>query len=259
MQLPDHHSLLRWSGHELRRVPGDPEQPLLAADSWLACDGAVRGRDAHWARFGGWAAQLGVRRGCLEAFRVAAEAAMPVSGRWFPRLEVVEGGHLQVRLRPAQPVVAELRVILGTRGDPRTRPLRKGPDIALLLKLRAHAVAAGADELLICDDDGRLVEGALTALLWWEGETLCSTPADRTLPSVTRQLLLEIARERGVDVHERSPLPGELRDRETWLVNAAHGIQVVTGWNGQHAGPAPRAQHWRAALDATAQPPGSAA
>jgi len=248
----ERHTLLRWSGRELSPVDSASPPALLAADSWLVEDGATRGRDAHWARFGGWARELGVTAASLKRFRDAVEDVMPRSGRWFPRLEAVEGDHLQLRLRPAQPVVSELRVAVGPPGDPRTRPRCKGPDIPLLLALRARAVAAGADELLLCGDEGRLVEGALTALLWWEGETLCTTPQDRTLPSVTRALLLAIAHERGVAVRVRSPLPAELAGGETWLVNAAHGIQVITAWDGLPAGPAPRAAAWRAALHATA-------
>lgn len=253
MQSDEHHTLLRWSGSELSPVDGAPQSPLLAADSWLVQDGATRGRDAHWARFGGWARELGVAPGSLERFRIAVEDVMPRSGRWFPRLEVVEGGHVQLRLRPAQPIVSQVRVAVGPAGDPRVRPRWKGPDIPLLLELRAQAVAAEADELLLCDDEGRLVEGAFTALLWWEKETLCTTPQDRTLPSVTRALLLAIARERGVPVMVRSPLPEEIAAGETWLVNAAHGLQTVTAWDGKPAGPAPRAGIWRAALDARAR------
>lgn len=252
MPPPERHTLLRWSGRELSPVDSASTPALLAADSWLVENGATRGREAHWARFGGWARELGVTAASLERFRDAVEDVMPRSGRWFPRLEVVEGVHLQLRLRPAQPVVSELRVAVGPPGDPRTRPQCKGPDIPLLLALRTRAVAAGADELLLCDDEGRLVEGALTALLWWEGEDLCTTPQDRTLPSVTRSLLLAIAQEREVPVRVRSPLPAELTGGETWLVNAAHGIQVVTAWDGLPAGPAPRAAAWRAALHATA-------
>lgn len=253
MQPPERHKLLRWSGRALSPADSAQAPALLAADSWLVENGATRGRDAHWARFGGWTCELGVTADSLEGFRIAVDDVMPAGGRWFPRLEVVDGGHLQLRLRPAAPVLSQVRVAVGQPGDPRTRPLWKGPDIPLLLDLREQAVAAGADELLLCDDEHRLVEGALTALLWWEGETLCTTPQDRTLPSVTRALLLEIAAERGVPIRVRSPLAAEIAGEETWLVNAAHGIQVVTAWDGKPAGPAPRAAAWRAALDSTAE------
>jgi len=112
-------------------------------------------------------------------------------------------------------------VIVAPPGDPRIRPRWKGPDLETLIALRAQAVAAGADELLLCDNEGRLLEGALSSLLWWESDTLCTTPAERTLPGITRALLLGIAAERGVAIRLRSPLPAELVSRETWLTSGA--------------------------------------
>ncbi|MGI8728610.1 MAG: aminotransferase class IV [Solirubrobacteraceae bacterium] len=255
MRPADRPTLLRYREGGLRPVEGEASRALLAADSWLVADGATRGRDRHWARFESSAGELGAPRASLEGFRGAVESVLSDRGRWFPRVELVDGGHLQLRLRPAPPPRAEARVLVGPPGDPRTRPLCKGPDLELLLKLRARAVAADADELLLCDDDGRLLEGALSALLWWEQDALCTTPSDRTLPSVTRELLLQIARERGARVAVRSPPPSELCGCEVWLVNAAHGIQVVTAWDGRPAAPAPRAEDWRAALEATARRP----
>ena len=105
---------------------------------------------------------------------------------------------------------------------------------------------------MLADGDGRLLEGAFTSLLWWEGETLCAVPDDAPiLPGITRALLLELARDRGTPVAQRRPRPQELADRETWLVSALHGIRVVTAWanGGPPAGGAPRAGGWQRLLD----------
>jgi branched-subunit amino acid aminotransferase/4-amino-4-deoxychorismate lyase len=258
----DHHTFLLWSGGVLRPVAHVPAGALLVADSWLVDEGSVRGYDLHWARFGTCCAQLGIDSGELAAFRAAVTAALPRRGRWFPRVEVIGGtagrtggDQLLLRLRPAHAVAHEARVLVAAPGDPRLRPTWKGPDLPLLLRLRAQAIDAGADELLLSDAGGRLVEGALTALLWWEDDTLCTTPDECTLPSVTRMLLVAIARERGVPVRVGSPLPEQLAGRETWLANAAHGICAVTAWDraGLPAGGATRAPTWRALLDATAR------
>ncbi|MEJ7798841.1 MAG: aminotransferase class IV [Solirubrobacteraceae bacterium] len=250
----DHDIVLRWSQHGLQPLGAEPVAELLAVDSWLVRDGAVRGYDSHWGRFGGWCAELGVPAGVLAGFRAGVTAALPRAGRWFPRVELVEGRRLQLRLRAARAAEREARVIIGPRGDPRTRPRCKGPDIELLLALRAQAGAAGADELLLCDDEGRLVEGAFDSLLWWEGDTLCTTPADHTLPGVTRALLLAIAHERGVLVRVRSPFAAELAERETWLTNALHGIRFVSAWGETAAATATRAAGWQAELEGTARP-----
>ncbi len=223
---------------------------LLAADSWLVDEGGDRAAAAHWARFGAACLQLGADRDDLLRFRAAARSALPLQGRWFPRVELTADG-FALRLRRAPPPVREARVVLGAPGDPRGHPRRKGPDLALLAGLRATAAARGGDELLLCDGDGRLLEGALSSLLWWEDDVLCTTPDEHTLPGVTRGLLLAIARERGVELRVRAPYPAELAGRETWLSSALHGIRVVSAWIelGQPAGAGTRAPAWREELD----------
>ena len=249
MPLADHETVLRWTAAGLRDAPGAAAGPLLAADSWLVDGGAVRAEDAHWARFGGSCAVHGIDGGELARFRAAATAAVPATGRWFPRVELGERG-LALRLRRAPEPAGEARVVVAMPGDPRRCPRRPGPDLALLAALRERARAAGADELLLCDDAGALREGALSSLLWWEGATLCTTPDEHTLPGITRALLLDGARRRGVEVRVRSPLPRELAGLEVWLTSALHGIRVVSAWldPAQAAGPPERAAAWRAEL-----------
>jgi branched-subunit amino acid aminotransferase/4-amino-4-deoxychorismate lyase len=253
--------ILVWREGELRPATGFVDEPLLATDSWLVDEGRVRGYDRHWSRFGAACEELRIAAAEVAGFRDAVTAALPRTGRWFPRIDLVgsaagRAAVLALRLRPAQPRVCGARVLVAAPGDLRGHPRRKGPDLPLLLRLREEAVAAGADELAVCDARGRLLEGALNSLMWWEGDALCATPCERTLPSVTRGLLLDIASARGVPVRRRAPLPAELAGREAWLVNAANGICVVTAWlPGAIAAGAPeQASTWQAALEATARP-----
>ena len=254
----DLHTVLLWRGGALEPTSREPAGAPLAADSWLVDEGRVRGYERHWARFGGWCEQLGTARDELERFRAAVTALLPRTGRWLPRLDLLASpaeSRLLLTLRPVQAQLTAARVLLAAPGDPRGHPRRKGPDLTLLLALRADAVAAGADELVLRDASGRLLEGALNSLLWWEDGMLCATPDGGTLPSVTRALLLEIADERGVGVRRRSPMPAELDGCEAWLANAAHGICAVREWvpGGPVAGAPARAPSWRTALDATAR------
>jgi len=243
-------TVLCWTGRELEPAAGAPAAALLVADSWLVDEGYARAAGAHWARFGGSCLALGVDRAELQGFRAAASAALPLAGRWFPRVELTADG-LALRVRRAPPAEREARVIVGPAGDPRRHPRRKGPDLELLSGLRAQAREQGADELLLCDAHGGLLEGALSSLLWWEGDALCTTPDEHALPGVTRALLLAIARERGVELRVRSPLPADLAGLETWLTSALHGIRVVSAWLSprQEAGPASHALSWREELD----------
>jgi branched-subunit amino acid aminotransferase/4-amino-4-deoxychorismate lyase len=251
-------SVVRWTAGGLRE--GAAGGALLAADSWVVDAGWVRAVDAHWARFGDSCRVHGVDAAELARFRAAVTAAVPAAGRWFPRVELTDRG-LALRVRPAPPPAREARVVVAAPGDPRRCPRRKGPDLALLLRLRERARAAGADELLLRDEAGALREGALSSLLWWEDGTLCTTPDEHTLPGVTRALLLDVARRRGVGVRVRSPLPRELAGREVWLTSALHGIRVVSEWlePAQAAGPPERAATWRDLLNARSSRPSPAA
>ena len=225
-------------------------RPLLVADSWLVDEGYERAAGAHWDRFVASCVEAGADRDELRRFAAAARAALPLEGRWFPRVELTDAG-FALRVRRAPPPAREARVVVGTAGDPRACPRRKGPDLQTLAGLRASAHARGADELLLCDEGGGLLEGALSSLLWWEDDALCTAPGDRTLPGVTRGLLLAIAARRGVPVRLRTPQPAELAGCETWLTSALHGIRVVTAWVDprQAAGAATRAPDWREELD----------
>ncbi|HEX5619494.1 MAG TPA: aminotransferase class IV [Solirubrobacteraceae bacterium] len=224
---------------------------LRAADSWLVVDGRARAVDRHWARFSAACGEHGITKDALAAFRARVEREIPAEGRWFPRIELREDGELAARVRPAPPRAPTVVAWVADVPDPRRSPRRKGPDLARLAALRERAAAHGAGEAVLTDEAGRLLEGAFTSLLWWEGETLCVVADDAPiLPGVTRALLIEIAAAQGTPVEQRRPVPAELADRETWLVSALHGIRAVARWVGApRAGAAPRAPVWQHALD----------
>jgi len=225
---------------------------LLAADSWLVVDGRARAVERHWARFSATCGENGVEPEALAAFRARVERALPARGRWFPRVELREDGDLAVQVRPAPPREPTVVAWIADVPDPRRAPRRKGPDLERLAALRERAAAHGAGEAVLADADGRLLEGAFTSLLWWEGETLWAVPDDAPiLPGITRALLIELACGRDTPVAQRRPAPQELAHRETWLVSALHGIRAVTRWadGGPAAGDAPRATTWQRLLD----------
>ncbi|HEX6714525.1 MAG TPA: aminotransferase class IV [Thermoleophilaceae bacterium] len=232
---------------------------LLAADSWLVDNGRVRAVERHWARFEATCREHGAEPDALAALRAAVARAVPPRGRWFPRVELRADGELAHQVRPAPRREPTVVAWVADVADPRLEPRRKGPDLERLAVLRERAAARGASEAVIADGDGRLLEGAFTSLLWWEGETLCAVPDDAPILSgITRALLLELARDRGTPVAHRRPRSQELAERETWLVSALHGIRVVTAWaNGSPpAGRAPRAGGWQRLLDGLTAPQG---
>jgi branched-subunit amino acid aminotransferase/4-amino-4-deoxychorismate lyase len=208
--------------------------------------------ERHWARFEATCRERGVEPDAVAALRAEVERTIPPGGRWFPRVELRADGELAVRVRPAPAREPTVVAWVADVADPRREPRCKGPDLERLAALRDRAAAHGAGEALLSDGDGRLLEGAFTSLLWWEGDTLCTVPDEAPiLPGITRALLLDLARERGTPVARRRPAPPELDGCETWLVSALHGIRAVTGWanGGPAAGAARRADGWQRLLD----------
>jgi branched-subunit amino acid aminotransferase/4-amino-4-deoxychorismate lyase len=252
----DGEQVRRWDGRELGPVVEPTADPLLAADSWLISEGRVRGLDLHRERFVRATAEaVGAETEETERFFDAAVAALPRTGDAFPRVELTSAG-LSLRLRPAPPLGRTV-ALWTSPVDPRRVPERKGPDIARLALLRTRAAANGADEAVILDGDGAIVDGATSAVLWWLGDSLVVPPASmRRVGSVTARTVSVLAGALGVDVIEAPADPASLDGREVWVANALHGLRLATSWIG---GPALAAEPgrfdaWRRRLDALRRP-----
>ncbi|MGW7681922.1 aminotransferase class IV [Kribbella sp. NPDC054772] len=225
---------------------------LLVADSFLVANGKVRGLELHRDRFVRSCAAAGVS---ADRFWDEQIGRLPGFGRWFPRFELKASGELAVQLRPAPPIGGRVRVAVHDGPDPRTAPRVKGPDLELLGKLK-EAAPDRADEILLLDSDGTVLEAAYSAVAWWEDDTLCFPPSDRPLlPSVTARLLRQIATAQGVETSEHPITPDALRDTtEAWLLNALHGIRPVHAWGPSAIDPLPNshATVWQTHLDTLA-------
>lgn len=77
---------------------------------------------------------------------------------------------------------------------------------------RAEADAVGADEALLCNTEGFVVEGASSNLFWVAGDTICTPPlASGILAGVTRAVILELCQKLGLPSAERQIVPADLR------------------------------------------------
>ncbi|CAM03303.1 branched-subunit amino acid aminotransferase/4-amino-4-deoxychorismate lyase [Saccharopolyspora erythraea NRRL 2338] len=235
------------------------DAPMRAADSWLVTSGRVRALDRHRARFGtAFAEHVGPEE--FGEFWHAVVAALPRQGDWFPRVELVTAGpepSLRLRVRPAPPLGTRIRVWPLDGPDERRAPRTKGPDLPWLGRARARAVDAGADEALLTTAAGTVVEGATSALLWWEDDVLClPSPSLPVLDSVTAGLVVDRAADLGVPIEYRECDLSGLAGREAWFVNALHGIRPVVSWVGTAVEPGPpsRAGEWSEWLSALAEP-----
>ena len=241
-------SIFRWHDGALAALEycDMTQSRIVAADSWLVTEGRALALGLHRERF------LSSAPGA-EEFWDAAVAAIPREGDWFPRVELHEPERLVFRLRSAPERTRSAVLATWTGADPRTEPTVKGPDLSAMLRIRTAVQADGADEAVILTDDGYVVEGAFSALLWWRGEILCGPPAtfDR-VDSVTARSVLTLARALGIDTHEEAVTPAELDGTELWALSALHGIRIVTKWvDGPELAEKPgRLAQWRARLDA---------
>ena len=76
---------------------------------------------------------------------------------------------------------------------------------------RAEADSAGAQEALLLNLDGWVVEGAASNLFWIQDGVVCTPPVESgVLPGVTRALILELCRELSLATELRNPSAEQL-------------------------------------------------
>ena len=212
------------------------EVQLEVADSWLVEDGRARSLDAHFERFALWVGE--VSPACspsLPEFFEAVKEKIPGTGRWFPRIEFHAEAeaphHLFLRLRKAPDQLGDVILWTLPDPDPRQNPSVKGPDLSLGMQMRRNAKMHGADEAVILSESGYVLEGALSSLVWWRGDVLCSSSDDLPwLPSVTRNEIFGIANQMGFATRAERVKPADLIGLEIWALSSLQGIRVVSEW-----------------------------
>lgn len=219
-------------------IDSSSEVQLKVADSWLVDEGRVRSLTAHFKRFGSWVEKEDPhQQQHLDGYFAEIRRLLPRIGRWFPRMEYhgeqQADRRLYLRLREAPAKIESVTLWSYPEPDPRHNPLVKGPDLSLCQQLRRHANMNGADEAVITDANGLVAEGALSALVWWRGDILCSSD-DKTnwLPSITRNEVFAIADQMGFETNVENVKPGELAKFPIWALSSLNGIMPVKSWVG---------------------------
>ena len=204
------------------------EHPIQVADSFLVNEGRVRSLHKHRSRFNSSAESRTNLN--LELFWQEALKLIPRTGQVFPRVEL-SGDNLVLRLR--EPSEYRPSVVLWTAEEPddRVDPTVKGPDLGYGAMLRRKSNLFGADEAIILDSNGYVVEGALSSLLWWRDDVLFA-PDDNTrwLPSITRSDLFDVASQAGYQTATEHVKPYELIGLELWIASSLTGIRPVIDW-----------------------------
>jgi branched-subunit amino acid aminotransferase/4-amino-4-deoxychorismate lyase len=219
---------------ELAPLETAVDDSLSVADSFLVQSGSVRALDRHFNRFARSISDEKTKRQ-LPGFFASAVSVIPKEGDWFPRIEYrssqPEGKRLFLRLRTAPERVESCKLWSFAEKDPRSSTSIKGPDLAICQQVRRAANLHGADEAVLLSDDGYISDGALSSIVWWEKDTLVG-PDDSTpwLPSITRELVFELAEQAGYQTTQRRAKPEELEGCEIWSLSALQGIRGVTSW-----------------------------
>ena len=97
------------------------------------------------------------------------------------------------------------KVIASCHRLPANEPLAQFKTCNKLAQIlaRAEADAAGADEALLSNTDGFVVEGASSNLFWIESGAICTPPlASGILPGITRAVVFEICEQLGFKIRE---------------------------------------------------------
>ena len=207
--------------HEGGFIPSQPHPgPFDVADSWRMLG------DAHSS-----ALRLHLRRfesvaGPLPAGFVPAMLQRFAPGDLFPRISLA-AGQLRLDIRPAPPARPVTRLTYAQAPDPRSQPLVKGPDFPALARYRAEYQDDGADDTVIVDSSGAMLETTTGALVAWDGETLV-LPTGTALPSITLHQVTRRTATLGIRTETR-PLTLELATEcPLWFLNSLHGISPVT-------------------------------
>lgn len=80
---------------------------------------------------------------------------------------------------------------------------------------RTEADAAEADEALLLNAEGWLVEGAASNLFWIQQRQVCTPPlVSGALPGVTRAVVFELCQKAGIPCHETNATPCQLLQSE---------------------------------------------
>jgi len=99
---------------------------------------------------------------------------------------------------------------------------------------RTEADAVGADEALLCNTDGFVVEGASSNLFWVEGDAICTPPlASGILAGVTRAVTLELCHQLGLPCAEKQITPDGLRRADGVFVTlSSFGVVAAASLDG---------------------------
>jgi aminodeoxychorismate lyase len=152
-----------------------------------------------------------------------------------------ENPTLAISLHPAPGTpasgTAHWKLITSSHRLPSNEPLAYFKTCNKLAQIlaRMEADAAGADEALLLNTDGFVVEGASSNLFWIHDNQVCTSPlASGILPGITRSVILEICRSLSLPVREINISPEKLKNADGVFVSLSScGVMEIGSLDGQ--------------------------
>ena len=130
------------------------------------------------------------------------------------------------------------KLIASSHRLPANEPLAQFKTCNKLAQILARAEAddAGADEALLLNTDGFVVEGASSNLFWIEGGAVCTPPlAAGILPGVTRAVVLEICQQLGLRTRDANINVNKLKCTDGILVSlSSFGVVEIASLDGEN-------------------------
>jgi aminodeoxychorismate lyase len=131
----------------------------------------------------------------------------------------------------------EWRVITAAPRLPANEPLAQFKTCNKLPQILAKAEAdiADADEALLLNTNGEVVEGGSSNLFWVQGGAVCTPPlASGILAGVTRLVVLEICGKIGLPARETGVTPAQLLEVEgVFMSLSSRGVAEVVSLDGK--------------------------
>ena len=122
------------------------------------------------------------------------------------------------KVRKPSPDVYDRGVLLFPVDRGRHTPGVKSTDY--MLSYSGHSQCREAYEILYCPD-GEITEAAHSTFFLYKGGTLVTAPLSRVLKGTTRDIILQLAREKGMKVEERCPLVSELPEADEAFITGS--------------------------------------
>jgi D-alanine transaminase len=164
----------------------------------------------------------------------------------FPRDVPATVFAMSSRLEP----IPEARLAAGvtaiTRDDSRWRRCDiKSTALLANVLLRQEAIDAEATDAILIRD-GYATEGARSSLFICDGDKIYTPPqGNEVLPGITRQLVIQLARQHGLHCDEtRIPEPLLRSAGEIWLTSSTREVLPVTRLDGKPVGMGSPGPHW---------------